>query len=64
VKCWGKYLVQKRTRNQRVQRTAAKTIAADEHMHGKGVARAGRMVRLQWAAGSKARQGTQQILNY
>jgi hypothetical protein len=56
VKCWGKYLVQKSARNQRIQRTAAKTFAADEHMHGKGVARAGRMVRLPCPAGSKARQ--------
>jgi len=56
VKCWGKCLVQKEAPNQRVQRSAAKTFATDEHMHGKGVARAGRMVRPQWAAGSKARQ--------
>lgn len=56
MKCWGKYLVQKGARNHRVQRTAAKTFATDEHMHGEGVARAGRMVWPQWAAGSKARQ--------
>ena len=45
MKCWGKYLVQKGARNQKVQRTVAKTFASDKHMHGKGVARAGRMVR-------------------
>ena len=56
MKCWGKYLVQNGALNQRVQRTAAKTFATDEHMHAQGVARAGRMVRPQWAAESKARQ--------
>jgi hypothetical protein len=56
VKCCGKYLDQIGARNLRVQRAAAKNSAIDEHMHYKDVARMGRMVRPQWAAGSKGRQ--------